>query len=124
MQASGPDHQGPILVGCDQGGADALGISLDALTAATERVRPVATRSHDHARLYRVVEVLAVLDPARSVAMRLALMIGPPRDRLVRQLSESARPGREPVGRRRRSLGIALPPKPDRRSTPSSTRTS
>jgi hypothetical protein len=69
-----PSWTGPLLVAIDQDAADALKVPLAELRRVAGRVNVVAERSSDGAKLRRVVELLAVLDPPRAEAVRWSLL--------------------------------------------------
>jgi hypothetical protein len=69
-----PAWSGPILVAADQAGAEGIGVRLAELRRVVRRLAPVARRSHDAAPLYRVVELLSVLDPMRAEAVRISCL--------------------------------------------------
>ena len=66
-----PVYEGtPLLVGLDHQGAAALGVTLAQLRRAALRLAPVAERVWDSAPMYRVVELLLIVDPERGENLR------------------------------------------------------
>ena len=59
-------YSGPLLVAVEPMAAELVGIELAELRAAVEQLAPVALRRSDGAKLYRVVEVMQLGDPARA----------------------------------------------------------